>query len=98
MGKPTAIGALIRGRLASLGIAKKIKEAAIAPRWTDLVGPEIAAHTRVVKLDTGRLFVAVDQPTWRQELMYQKEALVAKLNHEVGEDEPIVTDIMFIGP
>jgi predicted nucleic acid-binding Zn ribbon protein len=61
-----------------------------------MVGPEIAGHTRVLKIDAGRLFVSVDSPVWRQELMYQRDTLIARLNQELAEE--VVSDIMFTGP
>ncbi|MEW5701666.1 MAG: DUF721 domain-containing protein [Candidatus Zixiibacteriota bacterium] len=98
MGKPTAIGTILRQRLAALGVARRVKEASVETRWAEVVGPEIAAHTHVAKLEAGRLIVSVDEPAWRQELLYQREAIVAKLNRDVGEDETIVREILFTGP
>ncbi len=98
MSKPSAIGDLIRGRLASLGLSRKIKEAGVTVEWPELVGPEIAAHTRVIKLDHGKLFVSVDEPAWRQELTFQKQSIREKINASLGEGEKLVDDIMFTGP
>jgi predicted nucleic acid-binding Zn ribbon protein len=98
LSKPSAIGDLIRGRLATLGIAKQVKEAGVAVTWPELVGPEIAAHTRVIKLDHGKLFVSVDEPAWRHELTYQKQIIREKINASLGEGEKLVDEIMFTGP
>ncbi|MBI3872972.1 MAG: DUF721 domain-containing protein [candidate division Zixibacteria bacterium] len=98
MPQPAAIGTIISKCLAARGMAAKVREAGMTGRWAELVGSEIAAHAKAVKIETGRLFVSVDEPAWRQELMYQKPAILAKLNAEAGGNEPVVTDIMFIGP
>ena len=98
MSKLFAIGDLIRGRLATLGIARKVREAGVSVSWPELVGPEIAAHTRVIKLDAGKLFVAVDEPAWRQELTYQKQMIREKINASLGEGDKLVDEIMFTGP
>ena len=98
LSKPSTIGDLIRGRLATLGLARKIKEASVTVSWPELVGPEIAAHTRVIKLEAGKLLVAVDEPTWRQELSYQKQMIREKINSSLGEGERLVDEIMFTGP
>lgn len=98
MSKPSTIGDLIRGRLASLGLTRKVKEAGVSATWPELVGPEIAAHTRVIKLDQGKLFVSVDEPAWRQELTYQKQMIREKINATLGDGEKLVDDIMFTGP
>jgi predicted nucleic acid-binding Zn ribbon protein len=96
MAKPESISAIIDRQLAGLGITRRVKEASVEHLWPELVGPEIAGHTRVIKVDDGRVLVAVDSPTWRQELLYQKDAFIAKINQEL--DEALVRDIMFTGP
>ena len=98
LAKPVSIATVLRERIAALGIGRLLQEASVEARWAELVGPEIAAHTRTIKVDEGRLFVAVDEPAWRQELMYQKEAILERLNSAVGDDEIIVEDILFTGP
>ncbi len=96
MGQPEPISTIIARQLAGLGIGREIKRASVGNLWPELVGSDIATHTRVLKMDLGRLFVSVDSPTWRQELLYQKEAFIKKLNRELGEE--IVADIIFTGP
>jgi len=96
MSKPEPISAIIGRQLAGLGLTRKIKQASVEHLWPALMGPEIAGHTKVVKIDAGLLFVSVDSPVWRQELHYQKETLIAKLNQELAEK--IISDIMFTGP
>ncbi len=100
MAKPTIIADILRARLASLGVAKRIREASVEQIWPELVGSEIAAHTRVIHTERGRVLVGVDSAPWRQELMYQKEALIKKLNQALCDEggKPVVTDIMFTGP
>ncbi len=96
MSKPEPIASIIGRQLASLGIARKVKQASVEHLWPDLVGPEIAGHTRVLKIDAGRLFVLVDSPAWRQELLFQKDVFIARINEELAEE--LVSDIMFTGP
>jgi len=96
MSKPEPISSIIGRQLAGLGLAKKIKQASVEHLWPELMGPEIAGHTRVVKVDAGLLVVSVDSPVWRQELHYQKDTFIAKLNQELEEE--IISDIMFTGP
>ena len=96
MAKPESIASVIARQLKGLGIDKKIKQASVEHIWADLVGPEIAAHTRVIKVDLGKLFVAVDSPVWRQELLFQRQEFMEKLNQQLGDQ--VVSDIMFTGP
>jgi len=101
MSKPTAIGEILKRQLQLRGVAKKIQEASVANIWAGVVGPEIAAHTSVVKTEMGRAFVAVDSATWRHELMYHKQALLDRINAVLSSNEgggPVLTDILFTGP
>lgn len=96
MGNIESIATIIARQLEKTGLDKGIKQASVEHIWSELVGPEIAVHTRVVKVSAGRVFVAVDSAVWRQELLYKRESFIQILNRELGE--VIVTDIMFTGP
>jgi predicted nucleic acid-binding Zn ribbon protein len=106
--KPTAIGDILKRQLAVRGVARRVREATAEQIWPEVVGAEIAAHTQVTRTDAGRVFVSVDSGTWRHELLYHKEALIAKLNEALSSDggsttdrpagEAIIRDIMFLGP
>jgi len=100
VGKPTLIAEILRARLNALGVTRRIQEASVGTVWEELVGPDISSHTRVLRTEGGRVLVAVDSAPWRQELLYQKQAIVDKLNQALGEQggKRIVTDIMFTGP
>jgi predicted nucleic acid-binding Zn ribbon protein len=56
--------------------------ATVFGRWTELVGEQIAAHARPVKLDGGRLLVEVDEPGWATQLRFLEAELVARLRGE----------------
>ena len=96
MGTIESISTIIARQLAQTGLDKGLKRASVEHIWSELVGPEIAVHTHVVKVNAGRVFVAVDSAVWRQELLYKRESFIEILNRELGEE--IVTDIMFTGP
>ena len=100
MNKPTSIADILRARLAGLGIAQQVSLATAEHLWPEIVGEEIAAHTRVVRAEAGRLVVAVDSATWRHELMFHKETLLDKLNGALsqGESGRSLTEITFTGP
>jgi len=52
---------------------------AITRRWNELVGPELAAHTKPVSLRRGRLVVHVDAPGDNFVLGYQRTQLLERL-------------------
>lgn len=54
--------------------------------WRDLVGPEIAAHTRPLLVRDGVLTVGVDQPAWAVQLRYLSATLLAKVQEDTGDE------------
>ena len=61
-------------------IGQTIKRHEIFEGWTEVVGAKLAEHTVPQKFLGDTLFVAVDHPTWIQELQFVKEALLKKIN------------------
>jgi predicted nucleic acid-binding Zn ribbon protein len=52
--------------------------------WGDIVGDQIAAHVTPVKLEDGRLVVAVDQPGWATQMRYLHDDVLARINAVLG--------------
>ncbi|MCE5271462.1 DUF721 domain-containing protein [bacterium] len=52
--------------------------------WPSLVGPRLAAVTRAVSLEDGRLIVEASAPAWKQELLLVKHKLLKALNERMG--------------
>jgi hypothetical protein len=53
--------------------------------WGELVGPDVAAHTRPGRFDRGRLTIYVDSPVWLQELSTAvRGPLTARLRQRFG--------------
>lgn len=96
MAKPELIASILNRQLTQTGVARKVKEASVEHLWPEIMGPEVAQHSRVTRNDSGRVFVAVDSPEWRQELLYRREAIIEILNGRLGGD--VVSDILFMGP
>jgi hypothetical protein len=53
-------------------------------RWAQLVGPDIAAHTRLVGVQDHRLVVATDDPAWAAELRWLTSDLLARIAADGG--------------
>ena len=68
--------------------------AAVEERWAEVVGEQIAAHARPLKLIKSTLVVAVDQPAWATQLRLLADKLRAGINEvpnvEVAEIEVVV--------
>jgi len=76
-----------------LGLGLKIQQSKVLDDWPVIVGEQIANVTVVERFDAGKLFVHVTKSTWRNELIFLKGDLIAKINKHMNEE--IVKDIIF---
>ena len=54
-------------------------------RWAEIVGPELAAHTRPDGFADGELTVAADSTAWATQVRLLAATLVRRLNTELGD-------------
>jgi hypothetical protein len=78
-------GDLVDKLLKGLGLDERLHQYRALIIWEEVVGPQIAARTRPVRIREGVLEVNVDQPTWRQQLQLMKPKILAQLNAELGK-------------
>ena len=71
------LGETLRRWLADSGEAAGA--AGLFQGWEDVVGAELAAHTRPLEVERGRLIVAADHPGWVQLLRTRETAIVRRL-------------------
>lgn len=53
-------------------------------RWPELVGPQVAAHSRAVRLRDGILSLVVDEPAWATQLRLLEADLLTRLTEVLG--------------
>ncbi len=85
----------LRGKYEAFG--RRLDEAEAVERWESAVGPGIAKHTRALRVERSELWVEVDHPVWKSELLFQKAQILVKLNGKLPE-ETRVKDIIFLDP
>jgi len=78
-------GVLVDKLLKGLGLDDRLQQYRALIIWETVVGPQIAARTRPVRIREGVLEVNVDQPTWMQQLQLMKPKILAQLNGELGK-------------
>ena len=61
--------------------------------WKQVVGENLAAHSRAVSLRSGKLKVDVRSPVWKQELMLSRRTIISNMNRLLGDR--LVADIVF---
>lgn len=95
-GDPQPFGRAIRDLLAARGWEQSAAVAGVFGRWAEIVGPELAAHTRPESFNDGEVMVAADSTAWATQVRMLASVLVKRLNEELGEGT--VTRVRVHGP
>jgi predicted nucleic acid-binding Zn ribbon protein len=82
---PKPISGILRDVLESCGLSGRMDERSLLQNWSDIVGPEIAAHSRAVDIQDGELIIDADHGAWRQELSLLIPEIIKKFNAAYGE-------------
>lgn len=64
-----------------------IKDHNIKAAWDEIVGKQIAKHTKNVELNNKYLYVEIDSEVMRHELSYGKALIIKKVNEFLGEEK-----------
>jgi predicted nucleic acid-binding Zn ribbon protein len=81
---PQPLAAAIDGLLADQGWRTDAAVGSVFGRWDQIVGPEVAAHTRPGGFTDGELLVIADSTAWATQVRLLAATLVRRLNAELG--------------
>ncbi len=76
------------------GWGKRLSEGKALLMWKDVVGESVRAHTRPVRIDNGKMTIAVDDSLWKQEVGLLQGEIIRKLNDRMGKK--VVRDIRLV--
>jgi len=79
------ISKAIEKMLKKMKIETTVRQWEVVSMWDDIVGETIAKHTRADKISFGKLYVSVDSSVWRNELMFQRNDLLKKVNSRLNK-------------
>jgi predicted nucleic acid-binding Zn ribbon protein len=85
---PTRVGAVVGRVLDDLGFGAARLAMQVQERWSDLVGPEAAAHSGPEGLRGSILEVRVDASVWGQQLQLHSAEILRGLRELLGERAP----------
>ena len=77
----------------SYGLDIRMLEYHLQQDWLEIVGPSLAAHTRVDSIKFRKLWIAVENSVWLQQLVFLKPAVFEKI--KARPHGPLITDIGF---
>ena len=86
--------AAINNLLKAAGLEAGVSQNKALLIWDDVVGAKVSENTTPEKVEAGTLYIKASNPTWRQELMFNKEEILKKLNKKLGEKT--IKEIKFI--
>lgn len=92
-GEPQKIGSFILETLDRMGFTDRLKKQRAVTDWNNIVGEKIAVQTEALRIERDTLVVKVHQAAWRQQLLFLKDDLLAKIRKELGGD---IKDIRFL--
>ncbi|HET6533958.1 MAG TPA: DciA family protein, partial [Actinoplanes sp.] len=93
---PQLFGTVLQRLMKQRGWEKPKAEATVFGAWEKVVGPDIARHSRPVKLDDGVLTVEAESTAWATQLRMLAATLIKNIAAEVGHN--VVTRLNIHGP
>jgi len=88
------LGEVLKELIDTYHLEGKLNEVKVIHSWENVVGEMIARHTKDLYIKKGKLFVKIDSPALKNELIYSSSTIVEKLNIEAGCK--VVQEIIFI--
>jgi len=93
---PQPFGAILERLVKARGWGRPAAEATVFGAWERVVGPDIAAHSRPVKLEGGELTVEAESTAWATQLRMLAGTLLVRIAAAVGHN--VVTRLRVHGP
>ena len=82
---PQPVSRIIGDALRRFGLHERLEERTVLLRWREIVGEEIAEHSRAVDLQDGVLVLEADHGVWRQEVTMLVPMIIKKFNALCGD-------------
>lgn len=92
---PQPLDTAVTGLLSARGWHPRAAVATIFAKWPEMVGPQLAAHTKPESFDEGELTIAADSDAWATQVRLLAPQLLKRL---ADEGAGAVTRIRVIGP
>ena len=93
---PQPLSSALDGLLGDQGWRTAAAIGSVFGRWDQLVGPDVAAHTRPERFHDGELVVIADSAAWATQVRLLTSAVLRRLNEELGHGT--VTRVVVRGP
>lgn len=92
MSDAISLGEALKMFLEKSRIKNSIQSMQIEDHWLKLMGETIAKYTDRIEIKNGTLFIYTEVAPLKNELVFQKELIVKRINESLGDD--IVKDVV----
>lgn len=93
---PALLGAAVDDLVKDRQWEKTLRSAGILTRWERIVGTDVAAHCRPVRLEAGRLTCVAESTAWATQIRLLTHSLLERIAGELGAG--VVTSLHVQGP
>ncbi len=59
-------------------------------QWKSIVGEKIFRATEIIKIENKKIFIKCKNPTWKQELQFQKKEIINKIQQHTEKIKDII--------
>lgn len=88
-----SLGEAIREMLKQYKLEKKFDEMDAVTLWPEIVGDMINRHTKNIYIKSGKLFVKIDSPALKNELIYARTKIRDLINEKAGKE--VISEVIF---
>lgn len=81
---PLPLTAAVGGLLSARGWREKAAVGAVFGHWPDIVGPQLARHTKPESFESGELTVSADSAAWATQVRLMAPQILKRLGEELG--------------
>ncbi len=81
---PESLNTALDGLLSVRGWQERAAVGSVFGGWAEMVGPQLAAHTRPESFADGELVISADSPGWATQVRLLAPQLVRRLAEELG--------------
>jgi len=92
MSDAITLGEALKKFLEKSRIKNSIQSMQIEDHWLKLMGETIAKYTDRIEIKNGTLFIYTEVAPLKNELVFQKELIVKRINESLGDD--VVKDVV----
>jgi hypothetical protein len=93
MTRPDLLRDILEETVDALGLRERLRAIRALLHWEEIVGKTVAAAAQPESLKEGKVFIAVKSSAWIQELRFQQQTILQRLNEYAGA--PIFSELVF---